>query len=57
MNDLTSANFRASGNPPNGQKFTQMLVDQTPVFDGRRKHNQPVKKHRGNKYRAPNFLK
>jgi len=40
-----------------GQKFTNVLVDQTPVFDGRRKHNKPIKKHRGNKGRSPNYVK
>lgn len=40
-----------------GQKFSQLLVDQTPVYDKRRKHNQAMPKHRGNKYRKPNYLK
>jgi hypothetical protein len=41
----------------NGSKFNQTLVDQTPVFDKRRKHNKPVQKHSGNMYRKPNYLK
>jgi hypothetical protein len=40
-----------------GSKFGQQLVDQTPVFDKRRKHNKPVAKHSGNRYRKPNYLK
>jgi hypothetical protein len=40
-----------------GSKFPQGLVDQTPVFDKRRKHNKGPKKHRGNIYRPPNYLK
>lgn len=40
-----------------GTKFTQTLVDQTPVFDNRRKHNKPVAKHRGNLSRKVKFLK
>lgn len=40
-----------------GSKFTQTLVNQTPVYDKRRKHNQGPPKHRGNKYRKPNYLK
>ena len=43
--------------PSSGQRFTSKLVDQTPVFDNRRKHNKPIKKHRGNKARHPQWLK
>jgi len=47
----------AGGMKSSGSKFGQLLVDQTPVFDKRRKHNKGVKKHRGNLYRAPKFIK
>jgi hypothetical protein len=40
-----------------GTKFTQTLVNQTPIYDNRRKHRKPMKKHRGNKYRPANYLK
>jgi hypothetical protein len=40
-----------------GQNFSQLLVDQTPYFDKRRKHNKQPKKHRGNLPRPVNFLK
>lgn len=43
--------------PMSGQSFPQTLTNQTPVFDNRRKHNKPVKKHRGNKRRDPKFIK
>jgi hypothetical protein len=38
-------------------KFPQTLVDQTPVFDKRRKHNHAVPKHRGNLSRKVKWLK
>ena len=47
----------ASGMKSSGMKFGQALVDQTPVFDQRRKHNHGPKKHRGNLYRKPNYMK
>lgn len=40
-----------------GCKFPQPLVNQTPVFDKRRKFNQPAPKHRGNVHRPVKFLK
>lgn len=40
-----------------GQKFSNVLVNETPVYDGRRKHNKGPKKHRGNKKREPNWMK
>ncbi len=46
-----------TGITTSGQKFTQTLVNQTPVFDRRRKHNQPAPKHRGNLSRPVKYLK
>jgi len=53
----TSASYRAGSRPASGQKFTQLLADQTPVYDGRRRHNKAARKHRGNLRREPNFIK
>lgn len=39
-----------------GTKFGQQLVDQTPVFDKRKKHNRPMPKHRGNLKRPVKYL-
>jgi hypothetical protein len=39
-----------------GTKFSQQLVDQTPVFDKRKKHNRPMAKHRGNLKRPVKYL-
>jgi hypothetical protein len=40
-----------------GCAFPQTLVNQTPIYDNRRKHRKPVKKHRGNVRRDPKFIK
>ena len=50
-------NANMTGINISGKKFPSSLVNQTPVFDGRRKHNKPVKKHRGNIRREPNWMK
>lgn len=50
-------NGSSSGSCGRGMSFPQTLVNQTPVFDNRRRHNKGPKKHRGNKYRKPNYLK
>lgn len=39
-----------------GCKFTQTLTNQTPIYDHRHKHRQPVGKHRGNKPRKVKYL-
>lgn len=49
-------NAQAPASKSGGTKFAQTLVDQTPVFDKRRKHNKGPKKHAGNKYKAPKFI-
>lgn len=46
-----------TGLKTSGTKFSQLLVNQTPVFDKRRKHNQPAPKHRGNLPRAVKWMK
>lgn len=40
-----------------GCQFKQPLVNQTPVFDQRRKHNLVRKKHSGNLARKPKWIK
>jgi hypothetical protein len=46
-----------SNSSMSGMKFPQILTSQTPWYDGRRKHQKPVKKHRGNLPRPVNYLK
>ena len=41
---------------PGAMKFPQTLVDQTPVYDKRRKHNKMPPKHRGNLPRKVKFI-
>lgn len=43
--------------PCAGQKFTNVLVSETPIFDGRRKHKRPVAPHSGNVKRDPKWIK
>ena len=57
MSGTPSGGSCCGGMKSSGSKFNQLLVNQTPVFDKRRKHNHGPKKHRGNKYRAPQYLK
>lgn len=44
------------GSKSSGTKFTNKLVNQGPVFDGRRRHNKAAPKHRGNKRRDPKYI-
>lgn len=47
----------SGGKPYSGQKFGQPLVSETPVFDGRRKHNRGVANHSGNMPKKPKWVK
>ena len=49
--------MKTSNSGLSGTKFPQNLVDQTPVYDKRRKHNKAPKKHRGNLFRPTVYLK
>lgn len=40
-----------------GQKFSQPLVNELPVYNGRLKHNKLVAKHSGNLPKKPKYLK
>ncbi len=46
-----------ANNNMSGGKFPQTLVNQTPIYDNRRKHRKPVKKHRGNVGRPAKYVK
>jgi hypothetical protein len=57
MAGTSATGYQAKGNP--GGKFGSVLVDQRPVYETRRnvKLGGKAPKHRGNRYRSPNFLK
>lgn len=40
-----------------GCQYKQPLVNQTPIFDNRRKHRKPAMKHSGNLPRKPKWVK
>lgn len=54
---MTPMNSACPGGKMSGTKFNQTLVNRTPVYDNRRKHNKPAPKHRGNVRREPMWVK